>query len=442
MFERFKVLLRVIPWPPGIVLSCVIVTGLFSLLIILLQGLSIEKELTGNVSAFLQEQGFERIHVQADGRDIILRGKVSSDSAESTALEYARSVYGVRIVKSDLGFMPLRLPHVLIVRGLDDELSIKGEVSSGDRAKILVDLIVARITHGNVNQSIEISPEVTDSDWNTVLPAILEEANQLKSLEIEIGAGQAIIGGLIDDQSNYRVVIQRLTQFLGNENIELVNRIGIAPSRLLTEIESDLSGTDVAATNLATEDSPLKVERVDKSDISVTHSPEEEESEEKAVTKIVDSDVQGHEMAPEYEAVPENVTLVESSRGSEPESLIISQCQRRLNELMSAYPITFSPNKVDLPVKNTITIEKIVETYDLCPTFYLTVQGHTDSSGKSEVNLRLSQLRAESVVKSLVNAGVPESRVEAVGFGASNPVASNDSEEGRRKNRRIELKIH
>jgi outer membrane protein OmpA-like peptidoglycan-associated protein len=456
MFKRFKVfakvLIRFIPWPPGIVLSCVVITGLFSLLIVLFQGPAIEKELTGNVSAFLQGQGFERINVQANGRDIILRGKVSSDSAEFTALGYARSVHGVRIVKSDLGLMPLRLPHLLIIRGLDYELRIEGEVSSADGATSLVDLIVAKIEHGDVNQSIQVSPEVTDPDWVSVLPAILDEVNQLDSLEMEIGAGQAMIGGLIKDKSNYRVVIQRLSQFLDSENIELVNGIGIVSSGFSNEIESDLAGADVATEKLTMEEEPPIVEKVDSSEAPVVGSPEENASEGEEAEGAASEDevIEGNEMVPEIvdsevleqEAIPENRTVVEKPSESEPEPLTIDQCQRRLNEIMFTYPINFSPNKVDLPVNSSITIEEIAETYGLCPTFALIVQGHTDSSGKSEVNLRLSQLRAQSVVENLLITGIPESRIKATGFGASNPVADNNTEEGRRKNRRIELKIH
>jgi outer membrane protein OmpA-like peptidoglycan-associated protein len=69
------------------------------------------------------------------------------------------------------------------------------------------------------------------------------------------------------------------------------------------------------------------------------------------------------------------------------------------------------------------------------------VEGHTDSVGKDSANLRLSQKRAEAVVTSLLREGVNASRLEAVGFGETKPIASNSTASGRQENRRTEFNI-
>lgn len=69
------------------------------------------------------------------------------------------------------------------------------------------------------------------------------------------------------------------------------------------------------------------------------------------------------------------------------------------------------------------------------------VEGHTDSTGGQALNQRLSQARAEAVVKALVDRGVEASRLAAKGFGPSRPIASNDTAEGREANRRVEISI-
>lgn len=69
------------------------------------------------------------------------------------------------------------------------------------------------------------------------------------------------------------------------------------------------------------------------------------------------------------------------------------------------------------------------------------IEGHTDSKGKDERNQQLSQARAEAVRNYLVTRGLDETRVRAVGLGASRPVAENDTEEGRATNRRVEIVI-
>lgn len=69
------------------------------------------------------------------------------------------------------------------------------------------------------------------------------------------------------------------------------------------------------------------------------------------------------------------------------------------------------------------------------------VSGHTDSTGSAATNLSLSQARASSVKNYLINQGLPTGRVHSNGYGPSQPVASNDTPEGREQNRRVELNL-
>ncbi|MCB1832791.1 MAG: OmpA family protein, partial [Geminicoccaceae bacterium] len=67
------------------------------------------------------------------------------------------------------------------------------------------------------------------------------------------------------------------------------------------------------------------------------------------------------------------------------------------------------------------------------------VQGHTDSTGATDYNQGLSERRAQSVLDYLTGKGVEAERLTAVGFGENRPIASNDTEEGRAQNRRVEI---
>ena len=71
----------------------------------------------------------------------------------------------------------------------------------------------------------------------------------------------------------------------------------------------------------------------------------------------------------------------------------------------------------------------------------ISIEGHTDNVGSATYNRRLSQARAESVRAYLIEKGVAEQRVVAKGFGPDRPTASNDTAEGREKNRRVEFNI-
>jgi len=75
------------------------------------------------------------------------------------------------------------------------------------------------------------------------------------------------------------------------------------------------------------------------------------------------------------------------------------------------------------------------------PTLRLEVEGHTDSVGTDELNMRLSENRASSVRDFLVKQGIVGSSIASRGFGESQPVSTNDTSAGRQQNRRVELVV-
>ncbi len=75
------------------------------------------------------------------------------------------------------------------------------------------------------------------------------------------------------------------------------------------------------------------------------------------------------------------------------------------------------------------------------PQTNISIEGHTDSKGAEEYNMGLSKSRAEAVKASLIGRGLTSSRLQAIGFGESKPVATNDTEAGRQQNRRVRIVI-
>jgi outer membrane protein OmpA-like peptidoglycan-associated protein len=69
------------------------------------------------------------------------------------------------------------------------------------------------------------------------------------------------------------------------------------------------------------------------------------------------------------------------------------------------------------------------------------LEGHTDSVGTDDYNMRLSQQRADAVQDYLASQGVPAANLSSVGFGKASPVASNDTDTGRQQNRRVEMVV-
>ncbi len=87
-------------------------------------------------------------------------------------------------------------------------------------------------------------------------------------------------------------------------------------------------------------------------------------------------------------------------------------------------------------------LEQVERAIDVFPRSALVVEGHTDSYGSDETNLKLSQARAEAVMTYMVNAmRIPTNRLTAIGYGETRPIANNETTEGRARNRRIDIVI-
>ena len=104
-----------------------------------------------------------------------------------------------------------------------------------------------------------------------------------------------------------------------------------------------------------------------------------------------------------------------------------------------ALDIHFDTGESTIKPESNGIIEQIVQLLKENADLKLNVEGHTDNVGDPKSNLKLSDERAKSVVAALTKAGIQASRLSAAGYGQDRPVADNRSEEGRAKNRRVEL---
>jgi OOP family OmpA-OmpF porin len=104
------------------------------------------------------------------------------------------------------------------------------------------------------------------------------------------------------------------------------------------------------------------------------------------------------------------------------------------------YGITFDFDKADIKPESKPQLDQIAKLLTDHAELKLAITGHTDNQGSADYNQKLSQRRAEAIAAALAGGyGIAADRLSAQGMGASAPVASNDSEEGRAKNRRVEL---
>ncbi|HET6246037.1 MAG: OmpA family protein [Bacteroidetes bacterium] len=103
--------------------------------------------------------------------------------------------------------------------------------------------------------------------------------------------------------------------------------------------------------------------------------------------------------------------------------------------------IFFDFGKFTLRPESTNELERLIKLLNDVPTLKIEISGHTDNRGSAEMNQKLSENRAKTVVEYLINKGIPTSRLEFKGYGLTEPVATNETDEGRQENRRTEFKI-
>jgi len=116
-------------------------------------------------------------------------------------------------------------------------------------------------------------------------------------------------------------------------------------------------------------------------------------------------------------------------------------CQQLFTELLSKGVIHFEPKSARIDPDSTGLLDRLVETTLRCPASNVEVAGHTDADGDDAANQTLSEKRAQAVVDHMVKAGLQADRFLAVGYGSTQPVASNGTGEGKAQNRRIEFVV-
>ncbi|EBA08214.1 OmpA family protein [Sagittula stellata] len=117
------------------------------------------------------------------------------------------------------------------------------------------------------------------------------------------------------------------------------------------------------------------------------------------------------------------------------------QCVGMIKEVVGTRKINFEPGSATLDISARDILDELADLLKTCGDIPLEIGGHTDSQGRESMNQQLSRDRAQSVLDALRGRRVPVRMYEVKGYGEAQPIADNDTEEGREANRRIEFKL-
>ena len=141
-------------------------------------------------------------------------------------------------------------------------------------------------------------------------------------------------------------------------------------------------------------------------------------------------------------ALPEGVSLTSELSVVKPGAAVnADKCQTLMRDALKQNTILFDSGKATISADSYGLLDGLIYTAHRCPDSRIQIAGHTDSDGDNATNQLLSERRAGAVVDYLIAAGLDQDRLEPRGFGETEPVASNDTAEGKAKNRRIEFVI-
>ncbi len=117
------------------------------------------------------------------------------------------------------------------------------------------------------------------------------------------------------------------------------------------------------------------------------------------------------------------------------------ECVTAANAALDAEKIAFEPGSALIDASANATLDRLATGLKTCTGVEMEIGGHTDAQGRDEMNRDLSQSRAEAVLEALMARRVPVSNLTAKGYGETEPIADNDTEEGREANRRIAFRL-
>ena len=137
----------------------------------------------------------------------------------------------------------------------------------------------------------------------------------------------------------------------------------------------------------------------------------------------------------------QNINLKETTTETKPYEIEVLLEPIAANSKITLNNVFFDFDKNELKQESFVELDKLADLLKKNPTVKIEISGHTDNKGDKKYNLALSQKRAESVVNYLVQKGIAAARLVAKGYGDTMPIAPNDTEESKAKNRRTEVKV-
>jgi len=431
----------------------------------------LEADLAARSSAALKDAVLDKTRIAVAGRDVTLAADAFSEEGRSKALAAVEAVPGVRLVNDETRLVPEAKPYVwsaerdvarvtlggsaplpaikaklleaarAAVSGVEvaDQMALaRGAPERFDNAALLLLDQVAKLKDGKVTISdtkVSLSGMARELGGREAIAAALKNlpegfsvaANEVKAPPYVFQAYKdpvavtLTLSGYVPDNNVHAAVAQAASRKFVSEKVvdNLKSSLG-APSGFSAAIVTALGGLSRLSTGTLV---------VSDREVKLSGDALYEGAAAQIRAGLAKDFPQGFQFKPEISVKPPAAPV-------DP-----TVCQQLFSELLSKGKIRFEQGRAALDPDSTALLDRLIEIALRCPAANIEVAGHTDGDGEDGFNQALSEKRAQAVVDYLVKAGLPPSRFAAVGYGSTQPIAGNDSDEGKAQNRRIEFLV-
>jgi OmpA-OmpF porin, OOP family len=431
----------------------------------------LEADLAGRSGAALKDSVLDKTRITVAGRDVTLGADAFSEQGRKNALSAVEAVPGVRLVNDETRLVPEAKPFLwsaerdvarVTLGGSAPLPASKAKLMEAARAAIggveVVDQMalargaphhfdaaagllldqVAKLKDGKVTISdagVSLSGMARDLGGREAIAAALKDlpegfkvtANDVKAPPYifqaykDPVAATLTLSGYVPDEKMHAAIAQAAERkFFGEKVVDNLKASVGAPAGFSAAVVPALGALSRLSTGtLAVSDREVKLSGDALYDGAAAQ-----------IRAGLGKDFpQGFQFKPEISVKPAAAPV-------DP-----TVCQQLFSDLLAKGKIRFEQGRATLDPDSTALLDRLIEIALRCPTAAIEVAGHTDGDGEDAFNQALSEKRAQAVVDYLVKAGLPASRFTAVGYGSTQPVAGNDTDEGKAQNRRIEFLV-
>ena len=431
----------------------------------------VEADLAARSTAALKDIVLDKTRIAVEGRDVTLGADAFSEDGRRSALASVRAVPGVRLVNDETRLVPEAKPFVWsaerdVVRvtlggsaplpavrakladaaraglgGVEvaDQMSLaRGAPPRFETAALLLIDQIGKLKDGKItisDDTVTLSGMARELGGREAIAASLKDlpagfsvkANDVKAPPYVFQAYKdpvavtLTLSGNVPDNNIHAAIAQAASRkFFGEKVVDNLKASVGAPSGFAAAVVPALGALSRVSTGtLVVTDREVKLSGDALYDAAAAQ-----------IRAGLGKDFpQGFQFKPDISVKPASAPVD------------ASVCQQLFSELLGKAKVRFESGRASIDPDSTGLLDHLVEIALRCPNSNIEVAGHTDADGEDAANQALSEKRAQAVVDYLVKAGLPASRFTAVGYGSTQPVAGNDTDDGKAQNRRIEFLV-